>query len=284
MDNGHLFELDTAIGINQWLVASGRTDLMAVLTGKNSNLPDIAFYPCPRVGLPDFSNPFARLKGESSHAVLAEVQDTIGRLAVRVDEVCDTFVEVKLRDTVQMGTPRYNFVNGAWRVNRHGSGVDLLAGALNSPKFKAETRDFVSQFEGGYRDLRSYVLDGNCPQLTVPPSVLSAALGNGGRYIVGRSEIGTDLAACLIESYYTTGKLRPAQYMVIGGCGVYAMSSADPLGLAAPRLVDSVDRTRSATLAVRVFMRSRGCYEIVPELRFRTHAVVPSRTNFGLGT
>lgn len=261
-NRGRQYEKSTAMRLNKWLCGKNRSDLMAVNKGKSIYYPDMGIVFCNELGHPRLENPFKYLD-EYNPRTWANAQRFCDTFTFRKDLPFLCFVEVKLDARSQFGTPRYNFTEGRWIRNKIISSSDiLLTRVLNSSEFIGETEKFLHGMGMDGKCLVSYVT-GDIPG-TVPTRAMSERTGD--KYIVPKFPIPSKKVAEIIESYYRDGKQAPSDYILIGGKGVYRLSDSDVLGLGVPRFIDKVDSSSVGFIAIRYIIRSRGCYEIVPEI------------------
>ena len=265
-NRGKQYEKSIAMRLNKWLCDNGKSNLMAVNKGRSIYYPDIGILFCNCLGHPRLDNPFTEFGNYNDNPTeWINAQKFCDTFTFRKDSLpflC--FIEVKLNVRSQFGTPRYNFIDGRWIRNKIISSSDiLLTRILNSSEFIDETLSFIDKMGCAGKNLVSYVTDfsGNVV------STESMLKRPGDKYIVSKTPMPSKMMADIIESYYRDGKESPSDYILIGGGkGVYRLSDSDVLGLGVPRFKDMVEESSIGFLAIRYIVRSRGCYEIVPEI------------------
>lgn len=270
---GKQYELQTAINVNRWIAKIGRQDeLLAVMTLGRNNHSDIAVVRIEdSIPFPDFSNPFASDKVRKED--YQRLQRSLDLAATNLENAI-AYIEVKLGERVQMGTPRCNFISGRWDFNRPPRicGRNFLLEKLNSEECLTQTSDFASQFP----DKRNLVCYSNKAHALSAISYkdLKEKAGNlsktAQKYIIKTKDEDPNDIARMIANYYLAVKGSMTNYMQIKGRGLFRLSENDPLGLSPPMFLDSIlpDAKRTG-FGMRYIMRSRGVYEIIPELKFK---------------
>lgn len=253
--------------LNSWLCWNEMDNLMAINKGRCNYYPDIGVAPCESLGHPSLTNPFKDLCDFSTDAerwiAAQRFCDTFSFRKDFIPFVC--FLEVKLDVRSQFGTPRYNFINGRWVRNHNTPNKDglLLTKYLNKTEIVESTHEFLLSQKQENKDLICYK---KTTGSNVVPIQSLVDTSNKTKYIVDKVLLPSTEIADIIESYYKDGKEAPSDYIFIGGKGLYKLSDKDYWNLEVPRFRDAVNKTSLGSLAIRYIIRSRGCYEIVPEI------------------
>ena len=281
---GKRYELQTAINVNKWIARIGRQDeLLAVMTLGRNNHSDIAVVRIEdSIPFPDFSNPFASSKVREED--YQRLQRSLDLAATNLENAI-AYIEVKLGERVQMGTPRCNFISGRWDFNRPPRicGRNFLLEKLNSEECLSQTLDFVNSFPDRM-DLVCYSNKAHALS-AVSYKDLKEKAGNlsktAQKYIIKTKDEDPNSIAKIISNYYLNVKGSRTNYMQIKGRGLFSLSEDDPLGLSPAKFLESIQPEAKKTgFGMRYIMRSRGVYEIIPELKFKGNTFKKSDFDF----
>ncbi len=281
---GKQYELQTAINVNRWISKIGKQDeLLAVMTLGRNNHSDIAVVKIKdSIPFPDFSNPFASSKvNEGDYQRLQRSLD----LAATNLENAIAYIEVKLGERVQMGTPRCNFISGRWDFNRPPriEGRNLLLEKLNNEECLSQTLDFVNSF-ADRRDLVCYSNKAHALSAVSYKDLKEKDLNlskTTQKYIIKTKDEDPNKIAQIIADYYLNVKGSQTTYIQIKGRGLFSLSENDPLCLSPIPFLQAIQPEAKKTgFGMRYIMRSRGVYEIIPELKFKGNTFKKSVFDF----
>lgn len=281
---GKQYELQTAINVNKWISQIGKHhELLAVMTLGRNNHSDIAIVKISdSIPFPDFYNPFASSKVDEKD--YQRLQRSLNLAATNLENAI-AYIEVKLGERVQMGTPRCNFMSGRWDFNRPPriKGHNLLLEKLNSEECLSQTVDFVNSFQDR-RDLVCYSNKAHALS-AVSYRDLKEKMGNlsktAQKYIIKTKDEDPQEIAKIIADYYLNVKGSQTDYIQIKGKGLYSLSKEDPLCLSPDPFINAIKEDAKKTgFGMRYIMRSRGVYEIIPELKFKTNTLEKSFFSF----
>jgi hypothetical protein len=207
----------------------------------------------------------SKFKGTGIKASRPPADTSLPDVLVTVQDVGDSFIEVKMSHTDNLANPRVFFDGARWATTYKTPvakyAVELLNSSDQSQKFIKDLSRFVKR-----KNVKLSTTIGGLKE----PGVVSLAemvkfvTAKGNRYIVNEPDV--DLGN-LVTQHYTQGKSQAAHYLQAGD-DFYMIGNSDALGLNAVNGGGIPVLSGTGEFKVRVSTRS-AFYEIQTELKIK---------------